>query len=250
MKLLVVNPNTSDVVTDLLVTEARSVADPATRIAGVTAPFGVAAIETPAEAAIAGHAVLQAFAEAGTVDAGIVAAFADPGLAGARSLVPFPVVGIGEASMLTACLLGRRFAVLTAGAGTEPGIRAQVDDYGLAGRFAGVRTIAGSLLGVAADQSAFEDAFADAARTAVESDGAEVVILGGAVFVGMARRMRDRVPVPLIDPIAAAVLQAEGLVNSGIWPGTSPGSAGAESKESRGLGGSLAGALGGAKRKD
>ena len=242
MKIVIVNPNTTKAVTAMLAGQARRIASPGVEIAGITAAFGVPAIESPAEAAVAGHAVVQAFAEAGPAEAGIVGAYADPGLAGARALMPYPVTGIGAASMLTACLLGRRFAVLTAGIKTVTAIESQVREYGLGGRFAGVRPVEGSLLGVAENQAAFEDAFAAAANLAVEIDGADAVILGGAVFVGMAARLRDRVPVPLIDPIDAAVAQAEGLARSAPVPSRPRGHDG---KRSRGLAGPLAAALGG-----
>jgi Asp/Glu/hydantoin racemase len=39
-----------------------------------------------------------------------------------------------------------------------------------------------------------------------------VVILAGAPLAGLARRIADRIPVPVIDQAAAAVKQAEALV--------------------------------------
>ncbi len=218
MRIIIVNPNTTGAVTDMLVEEALKVASSGAEIAGVTAAFGVPAIETLAEIATAGHAVVEAFSKAGEADTGIVGGFADPGLAGARELMPYPVTGIGEASIFTACLLGRRFAVLTAGGKTVPTIKSQIENYGLGGRFASVRSVEGSLLAVAGDQASFEDSLVEAAMAAVNVDGAEVVILGGAVFVGMSMRLRDRVAVPLIDPIHAAVMQAETLARLGPTP--------------------------------
>ncbi len=250
MRIVIVNPNTTATVTTMLVDEARRIASPGVEIDGVTAAFGVPAIETLAEAAVAGHAVVQAFAEAGPADAGIVGAYADPGLPGARALMPYPVTGIGESSMFTACLLGRRFAVLTAGGKNVPAIESQVREHGLGGRFAGVRSVDASLLGVAENQAAFKDAFAAAANAAVEIDGADAVVLGGAVFVGMAARLRDRVPVPLIDPIRAAVVQAEALARSGAVPSRVRGYAHADGKASRGLAAPLADALRSPRRGD
>ncbi len=251
MRIVIVNPNTTATVTTMLVDEARRIASPGVEIDGVTAAFGVPVIETPAEAAVAGHAVVQAFAEVGPADAGIVGAYTDPGLPGARALMPYPVIGIGESSMFTACLLGRRFAVLTAGGGkTVPAIESQVREHGLGERFAGVRSVDASLLGVAENQAAFEDAFAATANAVVEIDGADAVILGGAVFVGMAARLRDRVPVPLIDPIRAAVAQAEALARSGAVPSRVRGHAHADGKASRGLAAPLADALRRPRRGD
>ena len=50
------------------------------------------------------------------------------------------------------------------------------------------------------------------ANRAVEQDDADVVILSGAPLAGLADKVRDRIPVPVVDPTAAAVRQAETLV--------------------------------------
>lgn len=46
-------------------------------------------------------------------DSVVVGCFADPGVLEARAAVSIPVIGIAEASMLYACLLGRKFAIVT-----------------------------------------------------------------------------------------------------------------------------------------
>jgi allantoin racemase len=50
------------------------------------------------------------------------------------------------------------------------------------------------------------------ANRAIEEDDADVVILSGAPLAGLADKVRDRIPVPVVDPTAAAVRQAETLV--------------------------------------
>ena len=74
-------------------------------------------------------------------DAAIIAAFGDPGLFGARELFDIPVVGMAEASMLTACMLGRRFAIVTFARALGPWYQECVDMHGLAGRCAGIRML-------------------------------------------------------------------------------------------------------------
>ncbi|MBB5696330.1 aspartate/glutamate racemase family protein, partial [Muricoccus pecuniae] len=51
-----------------------------------------------------------------------------------------------------------------------------------------------------------------AARTVAE-DRADVVILAGAPLAGLAARVADRVPVPLVDGVQAAVKQVEALIS-------------------------------------
>ena len=56
MKLLLINPNISDSVSALIRAEAQRSASPGTSIEVLTAPFGVAYIETRMEAVIGGGA--------------------------------------------------------------------------------------------------------------------------------------------------------------------------------------------------
>ena len=113
MRLLIINPNISESVTQLIAAEARLSAGPQTEISMQTAPFGVAYIETRFEALIGAYAVAQVAAEhvAGH-DAVIVAAFGDPGLAALREVLPVPVLGMTESALATACLLGHRFSII------------------------------------------------------------------------------------------------------------------------------------------
>src|SRR5262249_53748800 len=53
------------------------------------------------------------------------------------------------------------------------------------------------------------------ANKAVSDDEADVVILGGAPLAGLNTKVADRIPVPLVDPVAAAVKQAEALLALG-----------------------------------
>jgi Asp/Glu/hydantoin racemase len=51
------------------------------------------------------------------------------------------------------------------------------------------------------------------AQRAIDEDGADVVVLAGAPLAGLARRVRERVPVPVVDCVEAAVKQAEAIVS-------------------------------------
>ncbi|AWN35198.1 aspartate/glutamate racemase family protein [Methylobacterium radiodurans] len=213
MNVLVLNPNTSTDVTDLLIAAGRAVAGAGTTLVPATAAYGVPYIATRAEAQIGGAIVLEMLAERhAEVDAAIVAAFGDPGLHGARELFDIPVIGLAEAAMLTACMLGRRFAIVTFADALGPWYEDCVAVNGLAGRCAGVRTLDGSFRTLSTVQGEKEGLLVDLALRAVEEDEADVIILGGAPLAGLAGRVADRVPVPIVDPVAAAVKQAEALV--------------------------------------
>jgi len=116
MKLLLVNGNTTQAVTDRVIAEARRCAAPGTEVAGATARFGVNIVSSEAENDIAAHAVLDTLSatHAGQ-DAAILAISFDTALAGARQILPIPVIGMTEAALHTACLLGRRFGLISFG---------------------------------------------------------------------------------------------------------------------------------------
>src|SRR3954465_12266474 len=149
MKILLANPNTSQSVTDRIAAVARENASNGTEIIAVTAKVGVPYIATRADAAIGSRVTLELLAEhhAGC-DAAIVGAFGDPGLGGARELLPIPVVGLAEAAMLTACMLGRSFSIVTFSHSLGPWYRECVEYHGLTSRLAFLTLLEGRVRGV------------------------------------------------------------------------------------------------------
>jgi allantoin racemase len=216
MKLLLVNGNTTQTVTDRVVAEAIRCAVPGIAITGVTARFGVGIVSNEAEEAIAGHAVLDALAaNVSGHDAAILAISFDTALLGARQIVPIPVVGMTEASLLTACLLGRRFGLISFGHTSRAMYSDVVQRAGLSQRMAGHETIdlasSASYLREGAQDAAVIDS---AGRLMVA--GADAVVVAGAAVAGIAHRLRAQVAVPLLDGIACAVGQAQMLVRLGL----------------------------------
>jgi allantoin racemase len=212
VKILLLNPNTTSAVTDLLYAAGARAASPGTELIAVTARRGVPYIATRAEAQIGGAVALEMLAESvGAVDAAIIAAFGDPGLFGARELFDIPIIGLAEAAMLTACMVGRKFSIVTFATALAPWYQECVDMHGLGERCAGIRALDGTFQSISEVQSEKEDLLVALANRAVERDGADVVVLSGAPLSGLAAKVADRIPVPVIDPIAAAVRQAETL---------------------------------------
>lgn len=241
MKILVANPNTSAGVTDLLVASGRLVASAGTELLPMTAPRGVPYIATRAEAAIGSAVLLEMLAEKrGTFDAAIVAAFGDPGLGGARELFDAPVVGMAEAAMLVACTLGRSFGIVSFSKSLEPWFSEIVAWHGMTSRCAAIRTLDEAFTSIDAVQDEKERFLVDLANRTVAEHGADVVILAGAPLAGLANKIRDRVPVPLVDGIQAAVTMAEGLVRMKPRKATAGTFRRPGPKSSKGLAGALA----------
>lgn len=213
MKILLANPNTSQTVTDRIAAVARECAAAGTEIIAVTATSGVPYIASRADAAIGGRATLELVAEhAQGCDAVIVAAFGDPGLGGARELLSIPVIGLAEASMLTACMLGRRFSIVTFSKTLGAWYQECVEYHGLASRLASIRCAEGNFGDLATVSLEKESNLLELCDRTINEDAADVIIFGGAPLAGMAMRVRDHVAVPVVDGVAAAVGQAENLV--------------------------------------
>jgi len=185
----------------------------------LTAARGLPYIASRAEAQLAGAAVLESLAEhqAG-FDAAVIAAFGDPGLIAARELFDLPIVGMAEAAMLTACLLGQRFGIVTFSGTLLPWYEDAVALSGLSARCACVRSVSAAFRSVTEVQHELEAEIVTLANRAAAEDGADAVILAGAPLTGLAARIGEAVPVPLVDPLAAALGQAQGLVRLGARP--------------------------------
>ena len=216
MRLLLINPNTSTAITDLVVAAARDFAAPGTAIVGATGRFGARYIATRAASAVAAHATVDVYAEHGKdADVIVLACFGDPGLAGLRELAHQPVVGMAEAACYYAATLGRRFGIVTGGARWGPMLEEFVRSIGMSERLAAIKTVAPSGAEIARDPQRAHTMLADAANALVEEAEADCVILGGAGLAGIAARIAERVRVPLIDSVGAAVKAAEALGNLG-----------------------------------
>jgi allantoin racemase len=216
MRILIVNPNTTDAVTSLMLDAGRASASPGVQLRAVTAPRGLPYITSRAEAQIGGAIALEMLAEAqGDCDAAILAAFGDPGLLGARELFEFPVIGISEAAMLTACMLGGRFLIVTFASLLCGWFRDCVAMHRLEDRCAGVVALDRGFGSLEDVRETNWEALMALANAAVADCDADVAILAGAPLAGLASRARNFIQVPVIDPIAAAVRQAEALVALG-----------------------------------
>jgi len=219
MNLLLINPNTSQSVSDLIEAEARRAAAPDTHIEVLTAPFGVAYIETRFESLIGAYATATLAAEHHAKhDAIVVAAFGDPGIDGLREALGIPVVGLTEAALMTACQLGKRFSIVAISRRITAWYRECVQANGLLGRLASIRCLDNPLKDIGRVQDDHTQRLEALCLSAVEDDGADVIIIAGAPLAGLARSIRDRIPVPVVDGVSSAVCQAQALVSLSPLP--------------------------------
>ena len=212
MRILVVNPNISESVTDLIRAEAQRSASPGTEIEALTAPFGMAYIETRFEAMIGAYATAQVAAEhVAGCDAVVVAAFGDPGLTALREVLPVPVTGMTEAALATAHLLGHRISIIAISQRIQAWYREVVESYGFGSRLVSIRALDRPITAIGGVQQEHAQALKELAERAVAEDGAEVIILAGAPLAGLARSLHGQLPVPVVDGVSSAVRHAETL---------------------------------------
>ena len=213
MRLLIINPNTTQQVTDTIAKAAHAAADAGTEITMATARFGAEVIASRAEDIVAAHAALEAAAQhAGKCDAVIIAASWDSGLLGIREAMRVPVVGLTEAACTIASLLGDRFGLVTFGARSVPCYRNRVVSYGLGSRLAGVGCVDIDRTSIYADRAGTIAKLVASARDLIDNHGAEVIIPSGAVLAGLNAEVQAELQVPVIDAVSCAMQLAQSLV--------------------------------------
>jgi allantoin racemase len=210
-RILVLNPNTTASVTELVARHARDTLGDGFDCVPATVRFGPHYISSEAAYAIAGHAALDGVAEFGAgADAVLLACFGDPGIFALREVCAMPVIGLAEAAMREAAAHGR-FSIVTGGVLWKPMLERLAAALGYAERIARIRTITLTGAEIAADPAGASTMLADECRAAAAEDGARAVILGGAALAGMAARIAPQVGVPVIDSVLAGARVAGAL---------------------------------------
>lgn len=209
--LIVINPNSSQQVTDGIdaaVDPLRSFGIP---IRCLTLSAGPPGIETQQQADLTIAPMLDLAAVQNDAAGYVIACFGDPGLHALRDLTPRPVVGIQEAAVMTALTLGQRFGVIAILPASVPRHLRAFGAMGVMDRVAGDRAIG---LGVAelADDAKSLEAMIATGRRLRDEDGADVLIMGCA---GMARYrdpLQEATGLPVVEPTQAAVSMALGQI--------------------------------------
>jgi allantoin racemase len=157
----------------------------------------------------------------------IIGCYSDPGLDALREMLTIPVIGPGAASLHLAAQLGTRICVLTPSGRGYGRVAARLRSLGIAPLLASVRGIGLSVMDLAKQKPGALDKAAEAARLAVEQDGADVLVLGCmsmAFLPGICEELGKRVGVPVVNPVIAALKTAEAVAgmklshSKAAWP--------------------------------
>jgi Asp/Glu/hydantoin racemase len=200
--LLLINPNTSVAVTGLVAGHVSRITGSSVRLVEATGRFGCTYISSERCFAVAAHAALDCYAQQGAgCDAVLLACFGDPGLLALREISPVPVTGLAECCMLESASRVDRFSIVTGGAAWKPMLERLAGSLGVAQALASVRTVDVTGGQIAADPEAALDRLVACCRAAIEEDGAQEVILGGAGLAGLAARIQPHCKAPVLDSV-------------------------------------------------
>jgi allantoin racemase len=217
MRILVVNVNTTEAMTEGIARAARQAASAGTEIIGLTPTFGAESCEGNVESHLAAIGVMDAVGKyTGHYDAVIQAGYGEHGREALQEMLDVPVIDITEAGAGLAMFLGHRFSVVTTLDRTVPLIENRLLLAGLDSHCASVRASGMAVLELEESPDAAVTAIVDQAAEAVERDRAEVIVLGCGGMADLEEAVRNRCDVPVVDGVAAAVKLAESLVGLGL----------------------------------
>jgi allantoin racemase len=211
-RVLVVNPNTSEVCSATILAAARSHRGPGISVEVAMVQDGPRYIETLRDEVVAASAVVRLLEQhvatsPSAFQAFIIACSSDPGLEAARATVDVPVLGIGESALLLARGLGQPYGILTNIDDDEAYMRDMARRYRLDEDLISVRAAGYSVEDFDVGREGVGQGLAEAGRRAV-ADGARSLCLGCAAMAGHAEDLAHALRVPVFEGVASAMLLA------------------------------------------
>jgi allantoin racemase len=215
MRILFINPNSTQSMTDKVHGTAASVAPPNVEILSATSRSGPPSIQGEADGKRALPGLFDEIKAANdtNVDACVIACFDDTGLAECRALTHIPVLGIGEAAFHACMMLGTSFSVVTTLSVSIPVIEHNLQHYGLASSCRRVRASEVPVLDLEKAGSDAEERIASEIAVALVEDQCSAIVLGCAGMAPLAARLSQRYHVPVVDGVVAATGFAMTLVS-------------------------------------
>jgi allantoin racemase len=202
MKIFIINPNSDLEMTKAIQETADGFASEGMEVLCRRTPGAPKFIETREDEVLAAPGMIESVRQnEKEFDAFIIACHCDPNLDAIQEITGKPVVGIGEASMHIACMLGHRFSIIQTSKESVPLKEALVRKYQLQNCLASVR----APRDVSPEMSE-EEKYTAAARDAVVEDRADVIVLGCAGLTGLDKRMQKELEVPVLDGIICALI--------------------------------------------
>ncbi len=214
MRIKLINPNTTQRMTDAMSHCARNVVASGTEVIAVSPTMGPPSIEGYYDEALATPGLLAEVAagEREGCDGYVIACFGDPGLYAARELARGPVIGIAEAAMHVASVLAPGFSVVTTLERTCNMAWHLAERYGMKRFCRNVRATDVAVLELDRPGSAARQIILDECRRALDEDASDAIVLGCAGMAELCEEIGNALGAPVIDGVTAAVKWVEALV--------------------------------------
>jgi allantoin racemase len=152
-------------------------------------------------------------AEVEGYDAAVIGCFYDPGLREAREIAEKLVVTApAESAMHIATTLGHTFSILVGRKKWIPKMHENVVKYGFKDQLASFKSLELGVYDFQKDPAETARRMRQAAKEAVEADGAEAIVLGCTIEFGFYRELQEEIGVPVIDAVLAPLKYAEFLI--------------------------------------
>jgi allantoin racemase len=207
IKILIINPNSDPEMTRAIQETADGFTKQGLEVLCQRTPGAPEFIETREDEVLAAPGMIKLVKENNdNYDAFIIACHCDPNLDVIKEITDKPVVGIGEASMRIACMLGHRFTIIQTTEESVPLKEALVEKYQLRDALASVRAPRDISPGCSD-----EEKYVAAARDAIAENRADVIVLGCAGLTGLDKRMQKELGVPVLDGVICGLILASAL---------------------------------------
>lgn len=214
--LVLLNGNTNLAMTDAMAHRARQLMGSTVKVSTMTATESVAYIGSQRDCVTAAAAVLG-MAEhclqrsSASPDAILLACFGEPGMAAVREFSPVPVIGMLEASLLTAIQLGQRFSIITPGKRWPRMIEDVLNRLGVGRYCIGIDAMVIDDLLLPEQRAQARERLQKVVDAQCEL-APDVIIIGGAALAGLRDEVSHPASVRLLDSLDAALAQASALI--------------------------------------
>ena len=212
MKILIINPNSNEEMTKSIQEMAEKHANGDFFVECKSSTGAPEFIETYEDEIKASPGMAQVFHEnENEFDGFVIACHYDPYLEVMKEKSSKPVVGIGEASIKIASMLGHQFSIVTTDDHSIPIHEDMVYKYHLENYLASIRAPADQ------DKYLSEQArYLNTAQRAITENMAEVIVLGCAGLAGLDKMIQNKLGVPVLDGVVCALIIIKGLTKYGI----------------------------------
>ena len=208
MKILVINPIGTDIYNKSDYDYFKQKAANNTTIKVVSLKKGPNAI-TNFESEIENCPEILDILKTETYDAAIINCFGNPCIDAAKEVSDKIVVGPGEAALYLSLLLGDSIAIITPTEKIVPLVMMNVRKMGIEKRVNVIKSVNIDVEALNNDQKITSAAILKEAIDCVKNYKSDVVVLGCTGMAYVADQIKAKIPVPLIEPAAAALKVAE-----------------------------------------